>query len=143
MSRATALVLLVLGFPLLLASFWLPAPVGAWVLIATNVLLPVALIGLAVGRTGRSAVPGLHLWMIALLVAGGFAGLLATTGDPRPVLGGWPAPALFLLLGLWVVPLLVVGWIYTRTFSSFTPSDDDLERLEEMARRRRDGESLL
>ena len=60
MSRATALVLLVLGFPLLLASFWLPAPVGAWVLIATNVLLPVALIGLAVGRTGRSAVPGLH-----------------------------------------------------------------------------------
>lgn len=138
MSRSTALVLLTLGFPLLLVGFWLPAPLGGWVLVATNAVLPMALVGLAVSRSHRRGSPGRVLWVVVVLVALAFAGILATTGDPSPVLGGVPAAALFLLFGLWVVPLIFVCSVYTRTFRRFAPTDEELAGLEDLARRLRE-----
>jgi hypothetical protein len=50
-----------------------------------------------------------------------------------PWFGGLPLAANVLIYGMWIVPFVIVVVTYALTFDSFTLTEDDLRRLDEMS----------
>lgn len=129
MGKRLGLGFLLLASPLLALTFAnggaLPV---AWV--ATLVVLsPVALLAVGISRP-RRGLGGTAPYLVALglvLVASAAGALFSS---PRPVLLGLPAGALWMLGGLWIAPLVLLGWAYPRTFSRAVMDRKDLDRPE-------------
>lgn len=134
MTSRLPLALLALGFPLLLVSWWLPAPVGSWLLVGLNAVLPMALVALALPRRDGLAALRAGLTAAALLLALALGAILSTRGGREAVLAGLPAGALWLLVGLWLVPLLAISTLYALTFDRFAAGDRELDELRREGR---------
>ncbi len=86
------------------------------------------------GRIGRLKVP---FAMTFLIVAGGFAAVLAMPATEAPgaaLVHGLPVRAAIVLLGIGLLPLVVLPIAYALTFEEMTLSDADLERIRRAAR---------
>jgi hypothetical protein len=86
-------------------------------------LIP-ALIALGAARRGRLGSLAAPLAILALLLAGSFTAML--------VLPGTVATAV-MLVGLWLLPLLLVSFLFAWDFRRFGLCDEDLRRLRKIA----------
>lgn len=134
LAKRLALIILAATSPLLLACWFLSGPVAAGIAALVAVIQPVALMALGVCRKGslgplRLFVPLTLLWYVAVMLS-----LLVLDGSGI-TLTGIPVTAILMLAGLWLAPMVFVTIAYTKTFSQFTLTDEDLDRI----RRRRPG----
>jgi glucose-6-phosphate-specific signal transduction histidine kinase len=132
-AKRIALGFLLAASPMLGLAFLIGgrAPV-AWVA-ALVVLSPVALLAVGISRRDR-ALGGAGRYLVALALVLVASALGALFSSPAPVLVGLPAGALWLLGGLWIAPLLLLGWAYPRTFSRAVLDRSDLHHLERRQR---------
>ena len=100
---------------------------------------PVALIALGVSSRGgiRRLKWDLIVLFASLQTSG--IGMLATRGSNARWLFGLPPGAIFMLAGLWLVPLLVSSWAYARTFSDAVLDAQTLDRVRSARRLARPG----
>jgi hypothetical protein len=104
---------------------------------------------MALGAVRRGRIAPVLRWVFTgmfLFCAGCFAVALtlpANEGAGGPLLFGFPRRSTIVLLGVAVVPILVLPFVWAFTFDSSMLSDDDLRRLREaqaaMARTREGG----
>lgn len=83
-----------------------------------------ALIALGAARRGRLGSLAAPLVMLTLMLVGCFAAML--------VLPGRGATAI-MLVGLWLVPLLLVAFLYAWDFRRFGLREEDLDRIRDLA----------
>ncbi|HXV62330.1 MAG TPA: hypothetical protein VEK15_16635 [Vicinamibacteria bacterium] len=129
MTRLGPVIVLAVAAPLVLVTFIGEHPLFSWLFSFLTMSFPVALIALGVSSRGRLL--SLKWDLIALfasLQASGF-GMLATRGSDARWLAGLPPGAIFMLAGLWLLPLLVSSWAYARTFSDAVLDAETLERV--------------
>ena len=130
MKTRTALGLLTVLSPLILAVSMYGG--STWVVVAALVAacgLP--LLFAAVGTQGRGP-SAASLSVIWLLLGGSWLGVgwLTSAADlAHPSTGEAAAVLLLLIVGLAVLPLLFVGWVFARTFRSEGLGPEELERL--------------
>lgn len=132
MKTTTALILLTLLSPLILAvlmyggSVWIV--VGA---LSATCALPVLFAVVGTRGRGPSVAPLLSVW---LLLSGSWVGIgwLTSVADlSQPSVGEAAAVLGLMTLGLGLLPLLVVGWIFAGSFESVGLEPEDLQRLRE------------
>jgi CDP-diglyceride synthetase len=85
-----------------------------------------ALIALGAARRGKLKSLAAPLVILSLILAGCFAAMLALPGRVGTAI---------MLVGLWLVPLLLVSFLYAWDFHRFGLRSDDLERIREIARK--------
>ena len=124
MTPRAALILLSLVCPLLLVLLVAPAAIPVWLVAPLVCGLPILLIVIGSGRRPPSTWGLIALWAIltgswlVLLWLSGAADLAhATAAEASLVLG-------IMLLGLGLVPLMLVGWMFGHWFST---GESDLE----------------
>lgn len=132
MVRRVALLYLALASPAVLASFVVGGPVAEVLFAVLASAYPVALIALAVARTGRLGPLWAPLAVLLVLLVGCTAAMLALRGRvlEAPWLGGLPLAAAIQLYGLWLAPLLLVALAYALTFDRYELPAGEIERLE-------------
>ena len=119
---------------ILAAQVW-EGPVATWSFGLSGTLLPVCLMALGAARSGRlgsrlkALLAGLALLLTAAMSA---ILLLADKGVPGPL--GLPWATWFLLVGIGLLPLLVVGFGYAATFHRGGWSEEELSELAEQGR---------
>jgi len=124
--RRTALLALSLCAPAALLAFCVDAAPLRWLGALAVTTFPVALIALGAGRLERLRAPLLVLWIV---LAGGFAALLALPhGGPDSVFG-LPLGTAVMLFVLVPIPFVLVCWAYA---SRFDLREEDLERLRRL-----------
>ena len=101
---------------------------------------PPLLIGMAVSRRGRVGGLRVPVVVLAVILQAAFAAMLGLSGDPDPESwwSGLPPATLVLLLGVWLVPLVLVGLAHAWWFPRDGLSEDDLRRLRDLGLRSRD-----
>lgn len=129
MAQRLALGFLLAASPLLAIAFLSGGlvPVGGVAVLV--VLSPIALLVVGISRRDRG-LGGAGRYLLALAVVLVASALGASTSPPGPFLLGLPRGALWMLGGLWIAPLLLLGWAFPRTFSRAVLDRNDLERLE-------------
>jgi hypothetical protein len=85
-----------------------------------------ALLALGAARRGKLELLAAPLVIISLILAGCFAAMLALPGRGATVI---------MLIGLWLVPLLLVSFLYAWHFRRFGLRKDDLRRIREIGRK--------
>lgn len=110
---------------------------AVWTAAVLGGLFPVALAVLGASRPeGRGGWwrrgPGAALAVLALLLGGGMAAVVATSGRPASA-GGLPAAGRWLIGALWLAPLAVSVLAYALTFRRWGLTDADLERVRRAA----------
>lgn len=134
-SRLAALAALTLSSALILCFCLVGGEVAAVAFAAVAVVFPVLL--MILGSAGPRSL-GSRAWPIGALFVihlDCLAGMLVFVGrvEQGPWLFGLPAAVAIQLYGLLLVPLVLVALGYALTFDSFDVSDDDLDRLRELA----------
>lgn len=109
--------------------------IGATVSLLLTPVFPLALIVLGASRRGRLGPLVLPLLVVGLLLEGGLIAMWLLRGKvlAAPWFGGLPLAANVLIYGMWIVPFVIVVVTYALTFDSFTLTEDDLRRLDEMS----------
>ncbi len=119
---------------LLAVGMLLEGGVGEVMLVAAAALMPAALLMMAApsGRGNNGA--RMAAVMTALLLGGGFALLLALRD--RPATASWwlglPLP-LAVQIAMALVPLIVLGGLFARTFEDFRPTEESLEAIRSLS----------
>lgn len=144
MARRNSLLALLAGTLAITAAYasaFLPGPPTAWApwaLAFGSAAVMVAASALGAARPdrglGRLKLP---LAIAFLVVAGGFAFVLANPGTDAPdaaLFLGLPPRTALVLLGIGLIPLLVMPVAYALTFDDMTLSEADLARVREAAR---------
>ena len=118
----------------LLIGLGLGGAVGATLSLFLTPVFPLALIVLGASRRGRIAPLFLPLLVVGLLLEGGLIAMWLLRGKvlAAPWIGGLPLAANVLIYGLWIIPFVIVVVTYAVTFDTFTLTEDDLKRLDEM-----------
>lgn len=129
MGPKAALILLTVGSPVLLVLMIVGGPAVSWLGVPIVSGLPFLLI--LVGAREHSP-PGWFLLSMWLLICGSWLALFwlsshvdlarPTPGEAGLVLG-------LMLLGLGLIPLVLIGWVFARSFRSEGLSPEDLRRL--------------
>lgn len=125
-----ALSFIALASPILAIAFLLGEGVPAVVAGALVVLSPVAVLLVALSR-GARGLGGSGPYLIALALLLVVAALGTILSGPAPVFLGLPAGALWMLGGLWLGPLLLLGWAYPSTFAAAMLDGEDLRRIRQ------------
>lgn len=112
----------------MLACFFLRTPAAGWMAALLAVVQPIALMTLGAARHGslgplRTFIPLTAGWYGAVMAA-----LLWLRGSSVAVFGV-PLTAVLMLGGLWLTPMVFVTAAYLKSFSRFTLTDDDLDRI--------------
>lgn len=138
MSKRIALVFLTLASPIVLACFFIDHHLSYWVFALVSMSFPIALMALGGQRQGRLGPLRFPLAALWLLLVGSVVAMILLTGSDKQVgfLGGFPLSTAVMLGVLWLAPLVLVGWAYAATFDSFTLTEQDLRRYEELRRER-------
>ncbi|MEM9293835.1 MAG: hypothetical protein AAGD01_19310 [Acidobacteriota bacterium] len=131
------LAILTLGsLAVVVACLW-DHPLGRWLFAAAAVTMPVAWMALGAGSGGRgiSKRVAWSLGMVLGLYAATFAGLLWLAGveGGGPRVGGLPVATVWMLLGLWIVPLAISTWAFVTTFDRHGLSPEELAALRSSA----------
>lgn len=110
---------------------------------ALATLFPVVLIGIGVLRRGRLGSTASVLVGLAILLQGGYWGMLGLAGRALegPWLAGLPLASALLLGTFWIGPLILVSLGYALTFRHHGVDEADLRRLRAVASVRDDVES--
>ena len=129
MPPKAALILLTILSPWLMVALMFGGAGLIWLGLPMICALPILLI--VVGTEGRRPPPQalLALW---LLLSGSWLGIgwLSMSRDlSHPSVVEAAAVMGLMLLGLGLLPLVLVGWVYARSFSTEGLSPDDLKRL--------------
>ena len=131
-----AIAVLALASTAFLIGVFLDNELGATISLLVTPLFPVALI--LVGASRRSGIGpiGLPLVLVTILLEGGLIVLWFLRGRVMdvPWIGGLPLAAVVQILALWVLPFVVVVVAFARTFESFTLTEKDLERLDQISK---------
>jgi hypothetical protein len=125
-TQRTALVLLSLCALATLLAFCFDVPFLRWAAALAVATFPVVLIALGAGRLERLRAPLLLLWIV---LAGGFAALLALAHGGPDSLFGLPLGTVLMLFVLVPVPFTLLCWAYA---SRFDLREEDLERLRRL-----------
>lgn len=117
---------------ILFAQIW-DGELFTWGFGLSSALLPCLLMALGAARSGRwgRASAGL-LALIALLLSSAMAGIVWLADSPADGPSHLPWATWFLLGGMGLAPLLVVGLGYALTFRRHGLTDDDLETARSM-----------
>jgi len=120
-----------------LCCMFFSASAAAVVFGVAALVFPPALIGLAVSRGGRVGALRVFLVGFALFLQLCLAAMLLLSGRPDPDSWwlGFPPATAVMLYGLGLSPLLIVSLIYAWHFEREGLTQDDLQRLRELARR--------
>jgi len=101
-------------------------------------------LGLGAQRNGRLGILWIPVVFVALVVGGGLVALVLMPAPPDGadvrLVAGLPPRAALLLYGVGFLPTLVVPVMYAVTFERLTLGEDDLERVRQAARERREAE---
>jgi len=118
-----------------LIGFGLGGEIGATVSLLLMPVFPLALIVLGASRRGHLGSLFLPLLAVGILLEGGLIAMWLLRGRvlSAPWVGGLPLAASVLIYGMWIVPFVIVVLTYALTFNSFTLTEDDLRRLDEMS----------
>ena len=130
MQPRAALILLTVISPWLLVALAFGGAGLVWLGVPMICGMPILLI--VVGTKGRQPPRGslLALW---LLLSGSWLGigwLSVSTDLAHPSVGEAAAVMGLMLLGLGLLPLVLVGWIFARSFSTEGLSPSELRRLQ-------------
>jgi len=111
------------------------AAVAFW--IAALAFTP-ALIALGASREGRIGRLAAPLLVITVLLEGSGIAVMAFSWRHQPDTWwfGLPAGTVIMLCGLWLLPLLVVSFVFAWDFKRFGLKEEDLERIRDMGRER-------
>jgi drug/metabolite transporter (DMT)-like permease len=143
LGLALATVLLAVGY----AGAFVAEPSPGWAIWSTAMgtgLAFLALVGLGSARHGRPSRTPWVLGLLAVVLLGGFgAMILLPPPDPEnPVLWlGLPPGAAVLIYGVGLLPFFLAPISYALTFEEWTLREEDLERVREMVRERREREA--
>lgn len=135
MAKRLALGFLGVASVAVLLIFLVGLPGAAWPFAVLVMGFPIALVTLAVscnGRVGRLRVP---LAALAILLQCGVLGVLAFTDSGRSLFG-LPLSLHFLLVAVWLGPLVVTTVSYAVLFPELGIDDELLGRLDQMRRQR-------
>lgn len=141
MSHRLALLFLALASVALLAAYVIGGGWAVWTAAILAGLFPVALAMLGALRPGGEERRGAAGWrrgpwaalaVLALLLGGGMAAMVATSGRPAGD-GGLPTAGRWLIGALWLGPLVVSVLAYAITFRRSGLGDADLERVRRAA----------
>ena len=130
-----ALIVLALASLIYLIGIWLDSEWGATLSLLVTPLFPVALILVGATRHRGIGPIGVPLLVVTLLLEGGLIVMWLLRGRvmDAPWIGGLPLAAVVQILALWVLPFIVVVVAFARTFDTFTLTDEDLHRLDEIS----------
>lgn len=113
-------------------------PAAIWLMIIGTGLLMVAMLALGAHRPGINGrrIAATSVFLLVLLI-GGFAAakLLPAEAAGDPLLFGMPRRAAIVLLGIGVLPVFVLPFIYARDFVDRGLDDAALDRLRREAKR--------
>lgn len=142
MTKRLALGFLTVAPFLVLLIFFFDLGAATAVFAPLVMAFPIALVTLSVNRDGRLGKLRGPLLALFVMLQAGALGVLAfdRTGATGPL--GLPLSLHFLLLLIWVGPLLVTTLAYAATFSELGIDDGLLERLARMKRSRYDDGEL-
>ncbi len=131
MPQRIALAFLALASPVILVILVAGTPAGEWAFALLGAAFPVALITLGVQRRGSL---GSLIWPLAALLAileGCFVAMLLLRGSvlTAPWLGGLPLATAIQFYGLFLLPLLLVSFVYAWTFEASGLRREDLDEL--------------
>jgi len=104
----------------------------SWLFAVVVMGFPIALVAVAVspgGRLGRVRIP---LLVLLVMLQVGVIGVLAFSGVETAGPLGLPVSLHFLLVFVWLGPLVITTVSYAATFEDFGIDDALLERLEKM-----------
>lgn len=127
-SRA-ALILLTLICPLLLIVLTVPGAATVWAAAPLICALPVLLIFVTAGGP-RPAAAG--LWVVWTILTGTWIALgwiTRSSALAQPTAVQASLVMALMLLGLGLVPLILLGWLYARSFSDDGLHPEDLRAL--------------
>lgn len=121
------------------ASSFLPGgapPWAAWAMALGTSAIMVASMALGAARRGSVGRLRLPFAGVFLILAGGFAAVMALPAETpdAPLYFGLPLRAAIVLLGVGLLPLLFLPLAYALTFDEMTLSEADLERVRSAAR---------
>jgi hypothetical protein len=126
MAQRAALCVLAFCSSLALACCFIDHPAAAVLFGVAGIGFIPALIALGAARRGRLDALAVPLVILSLILFGSFAAMLALPGM---------AATAFMLLGLWLVPLLLVSFIYAWHFERFGLREEDLDRIRGTGRK--------
>ena len=111
----------------------------AWVMAVATSCSMIAIIVLGAARTGRPF-GGLRrvlapFAVVLLILLAAFAAALLLPSAAEPLLLGLPRRAAIVLYGIGVLPALILPIAYALTFDELTLSEEDVERVREVADR--------
>lgn len=126
----------------------LPGETPAWAPWLLALGIPVAIgaimiLGAARGRTGIGALKYPFAFVVAVLAIG-FCAALALPATESPLSRLWlglPARAAIVIYGIGLLPIVVLPVAYALTFKTQTLTAEDVERVRELARERREAGS--
>lgn len=129
MRARAALILLTIASPGLLAAVMFGGAGLVWLGVPMICGLPILLI--VIGDEGRQPPRGglLALWLLLTGSWLGIAWLSVSTDLAHPSVGEAIAVMGLMLLGLGLVPILLVGWLFARSFRTEGLSPSELARL--------------
>lgn len=133
MSKSHALILLTLISPSVLLAMVVDLGVLHWLAAPLICALPVLLILVAEPQPRRWGL--LVLWV---MLTGSWLGLLwlsSTRHLEQPSVGDVKLVLALMLVGLGVVPMILMAWLYARNFLSRGLTPQDLQRLKESRKR--------
>jgi hypothetical protein len=138
-GRRISLAVLVVASAVALAGVVPGTPGGSLAFGLAVMAFPPALIAFAVARRGRVGSLRVPLLLFAGLLQLCVLAMLALSGrsDDGVAWLGLPPATAVMLYGLWLAPLLFVSWIHARHFDRAGLTEEDLLRLQELARRNR------
>ena len=142
MAKTVALGFLSVAPFTFLVIFFFDLPAATAVFASLVMAFPIALVTLSVNRHGHLGKLRGPLLALFVMLQAGAIGVLAfhRTGATGPF--GLPLSLHFLLLLVWLGPLLVTTLAYAATFSELSIDDDLLDRLAHMRNSRHDDGEL-
>ena len=135
MSSKLSLITLTLFSVALLLAFRWDNSVSHWLVALIVMSFPIALMVLAISRRAewRIAMPALvFIWF----VLNGSVAVMLVSEDAAPSFIGLPIGILVMVVGLWLVPIVVLGLGYALSFDRLVLRQEDQAWLERHGRER-------
>lgn len=132
MAKRLALGFLTVSSLAVLVVLLLNLQMLSWLFAMIVMGFPIALVALAVSRAGRVGRVRVPLIILLVMLQVGVIGVLAFGGSETTGFYGLPLSLHFLLLLVWLGPLVITTISYAATFEELGIDDGLLERLEQM-----------
>ncbi len=134
MAKRFSLGFLTVASLAILVIFFVELRALSWLFAVLVMGFPIALVTMAVSRDGRLGRLRVPLVVLFVMLQCGVIGVLAFDGSSVTGFFGLPLSLHFLLLSIWLGPLVVTTLTYAVTFSELGIDDELLGRLKLQSR---------